>query len=323
MDRQRIIKKIIAVLISLALVILLLSQIHLGDVIASFSAINPVFIIIGFVVYICSFYINALRFHFLLRKEVKVSDLFNIVCVHTFMNNLLPARTGEVSYIYLIKKVCRISTGEGIASLATARIFDFLILSIFFLFSIVFLENIPAQISYILLIIQILLIILIITLLLFLYFDEQFLQILYHFIGRFRLDRYKKVQYLTRIADETIQSYKVMKTHHILWNTLATTIGEWLVMYLLYGIFLYSFNIRIPLPAIILIVSVSAVLPLLPIYAIGGFGTTELTVTAFLIAFGVSSETAIVVSFGTHILGLIYCSLTGIYGMWKINFKAL
>jgi hypothetical protein len=322
MDRQRIIK-IIAVLVSLALVFLLLSQIQLGDVIASLSAIDPVYIILGFIIYLCSFYIQAIRFRVLLQEEVPVSDLFNIVCIHTFINKLLPARTGEVSYIYLVKKMCRRSTGDGIASLVAARIFDFLILSIFFLFSIALLENIPAQISDILLIIQVLLIILIITLLLVLYFDEQFLHILYRFIEAFRLDRYKKVQYLIKIADETIQSYKVMKTHHILWKTFATTLGTWLVMYLFYGILLYSFSIRVPFPVISLIVSVVAVLPLLPIYAIGGFGTTEVTTTAFLIAFGVSSETAIVASFGVHIIGLIYGAIAGLYGLWRMNWKIL
>jgi uncharacterized protein (TIRG00374 family) len=322
MDRKRIIK-ILAVLVSLALVIFLLAQIQLGDVIAALSAIDPGYIILGFIIYMCSFYIQALRFRVLLRDEVTVSDLFNIVCVHTFINKLLPARTGEVSYIYLVKKVCQRSTGDGIASLLAARIFDFLILSIFFLISIALLENVPAQISDILMVIQILLILLIITLLLVLYFDEQFLQVIYRIIGRFRLDRYKKVQYLIKIADDTIQSYKVIKTRHILWKTFTTTLGTWLVMYVFYGILLYSFNIRVPLPVISLIVSVVAVLPLLPIYAIGGFGTTEVTTTAFLIAFGISSETAIVASFGVHIIGLIYGAIAGLYGLWRMNWKIL
>jgi hypothetical protein len=291
-------------------------------VIASISAIDPVYIILGFIVYLCSFIIQALRFQVLLRNEVKLPDLFNIVCVHTFINNLLPARTGEVSYIYLVKKICHRSTGEGITSLITARIFDFLILSLFFLISISLLKDVPAQINDFLLVIQVLLILAIITLVLVLYFDERFLHFIYQFITKFKLNRYKIMQNLIKIVDETIQSYKVIKTQHILWKIFTLTIGTWLIMYLLYGIILYSFNIRIPFPAIILIVSVSAVLPLLPIYAIGGFGTTEVTITAFLIAFGVSSETAIVVSFGAHIIGFIYSSLAGIFGLWKINWKA-
>jgi len=64
---------------------------------------------------------------------VGIRDLFKIVCVHNMMNNLLPARTGEVSYIYLINKVHERDISEGIATLVVARVFDFIVISgIFF-----------------------------------------------------------------------------------------------------------------------------------------------------------------------------------------------
>jgi len=317
-DKRRIVNWV-AILVSVTLVILLISQINMGAVITALSAVNPLFLILGFLVYIGSFFIQALRFQGLLREELQLSDIFNIVCVHTFINKLLPARTGEVSYIYLVNNVCQRSTGDGIASLITVRIFDFLVLSIFFVFSIGLLGNVPVQISSILPVIQGLLILVVITLVLVLYFDERFLHVIYSFIEKFKLNRYRYVQSLIKIADETIQSYKVMKKQHILWKTFTLTLGTWLMMLLFYGILLYAFDIRIPVSAVFLIISVVAVLPLLPIYAIGGFGTTEVTTTVFLMAFGINGETAIIASFGIHIVGLTYSVIAGFYGICALG----
>ncbi len=61
------------------------------------------------------------------------------------MNNLLPARTGELSYVYLLKTEQKITTGEGLATLVIARIFDFIIISIFFLPLFLFIKNLTAD----------------------------------------------------------------------------------------------------------------------------------------------------------------------------------
>jgi len=103
MKRENI-SKILAVVITIALVAILLSQIRIADVIATLAGIDPLYLIAGFVLYVCSYFFRALRFHILLNGEVGLWDLFNIVCVHNMMNNILPARTGELSYIYLLKR---------------------------------------------------------------------------------------------------------------------------------------------------------------------------------------------------------------------------
>ena len=125
--------KIFAIIITILLLALLFTQIDLADVITTLKNINPIYLIVGFILYTCSYFLRALRFHFLLNKEVSFKDLFDITCVHNMMNNLLPARTGELSYIYLLKTGQNKTTGEGLATLIIARIFDFIIISNLFL----------------------------------------------------------------------------------------------------------------------------------------------------------------------------------------------
>jgi len=79
--------KLSAVVITFALVAILLSQIQVADIITTLAGIDPLYLIAGFVLYVCSYFFRALRFHILLNGEVGLRDLFNIVCVHNMVNN--------------------------------------------------------------------------------------------------------------------------------------------------------------------------------------------------------------------------------------------
>ena len=94
MNHQTI-AKISAVAITVALLAILLSQIEISDVITTLAGIDPLYLIAGFVLYACSYFFRALRFHILLNGEVGIKDLFNIVCVQNKVNNILPAHIDD------------------------------------------------------------------------------------------------------------------------------------------------------------------------------------------------------------------------------------
>ena len=56
------------------------------------------YLVAGFAFYVCSYFFRALRFHILLIGEAGLSDLFNIVCVHNMVNNILPAEFEIISF---------------------------------------------------------------------------------------------------------------------------------------------------------------------------------------------------------------------------------
>lgn len=100
--KRELIAKISAVVITIVLVAVLLSQVSIGDVAKTLASIDLVYLIIGFILYLSSYFFRALRFHILLNNKVSIKDLFSIVCVHNMANNILPARTGEVFVIYVV-----------------------------------------------------------------------------------------------------------------------------------------------------------------------------------------------------------------------------
>ena len=91
---KTLIIKLSAVIITIAVVAILLSQIQIADVITTLASIDPLYLIAGFVLYVCSYFFRALRFHILLNREIGLRDLFNIVCVHNMANNILPSLLG-------------------------------------------------------------------------------------------------------------------------------------------------------------------------------------------------------------------------------------
>ena len=143
LSRIRPYTKYIALLITIFLVVLLFTQVSVQNVIYTLIHINPAYLLAGFALYTCSYLFRAWRFRILLDDKVTMKDLFHIECVHNMMNNLLPARTGELSYIYLLKKVPNRTTGEGLATLVVARIFDFIALAILFFAAVILIKNIP------------------------------------------------------------------------------------------------------------------------------------------------------------------------------------
>lgn len=99
---KKIIAKLSAIVITVVLVALLLSQISIGDVAKTLTSIESIYLVIGFILYLCSYFFRALRFHILLNNKDSIKHLFSIVCAHNMANNILPARTGEVFVICVV-----------------------------------------------------------------------------------------------------------------------------------------------------------------------------------------------------------------------------
>ncbi|WP_269849783.1 lysylphosphatidylglycerol synthase transmembrane domain-containing protein [Methanosarcina horonobensis] len=102
--------------------------------IATIKNIDKTYLVLGFFLYVLSYLLRGLRFHILLDKKISLTDLFHIVCVHNMVNSILPARSGELSYIYILKKYHDKSTGEGVATLMVARVLDFITISLLFFY---------------------------------------------------------------------------------------------------------------------------------------------------------------------------------------------
>jgi len=311
--------KYIAVLVTIALVAILFTQINLGDVISTLTNINPIYLAAGFILYVCSYFFRAWRFHLLLNKEVSIKDLFHIECVHNMMNNLLPARTGELSYIYLLKKINTRTTGEGVATLIVSRIFDAIALAIFFFCAILLIRDIPTVILDTIWLVAIGIIIFIIFLVLLLWYGRKFLFWIHKAITFLHIEQKHWVKYLMKKGDETVESLDQINILHNQIYCLVSSLLIWgfncgMIYFLLAGMGFDLSYLSIIIGATFILLTT-----ILPIQGIAGFGTTELIWTLVFVSLGLSKNAAIVSGFSYHILVILFFMILGIYGWLKIR----
>lgn len=313
--------KISAVVISITLGALLLSQIKIADIIVTLASIDPVYLIAGFVFYACSYFFRAMRFYILMVRKVRLRDLFNIVCVHNMLNNILPARTGELSYIYLLKKLQNKKAGEGIATLFVVRIFDFITISLLFLVSAFMMQGLPEMVIKMVWVIALFLGSITIFLIALLYVGNTFLNLVKRFFERFNWDKKYFTDFLLRKGEETADSFEKIKANGKITviSLILTSLGIWLFLYSLNYIFIRGMDINLSYFEVMFASSFAVFTTILPIQGIGGFGTLECGWTTGFIAVGLTKEVAISSGFGFHILLWIYFLILGGWGLLKIG----
>lgn len=316
---------IFTVLITIVLLALLFTQINLVDVITVIKNINPIYLVAGFILYTSSYFFRAWRFYILLNKEVSIKDLFNIGCVHNMINNLLPARTGELSYIYLLKNVNDRTTGEGVATLVVARIFDFMVISVFFIFSLFINRNVPSGLMDFLWIGIVFFVIMIIFILSILFSSGAILTQIKKFFGLFHIETTSFGFYFIQKSEESINcinAYKTAKTK-IMGKCLILSILIWSSIYSMTFLLMYAMNFKLSFSLILLGSTFAIFSTILPIQGIGGFGTTESAWAIGFILLGISKQDAINSGFGYHIIVLIFTIIMGSLGIFLLKKKRL
>ncbi len=99
------------------------------------KSINISLLLITLAIYLLGYYIRAIRWHFLLKhiKELKPKELFPYLVMGFMFNNILPARAGEFIRAYITGLKKQISKSSTFATIIIERVFDGLVMIIYFL----------------------------------------------------------------------------------------------------------------------------------------------------------------------------------------------
>lgn len=129
-------KYILPFIITLLTIFIVVRYIPFGDLSQIPKQISLRGILIGFILYSLSYVIVALRWRVLFGEafggNLQVSTFLLLLMTgsHQFYANFLPARTGDLTILYLAKKHLKIEAALSMSSLIIARAFDFLVLGI-------------------------------------------------------------------------------------------------------------------------------------------------------------------------------------------------
>lgn len=316
--KNSVFAKVLVIVITIVTVYILISQIELNDIFSTLTSIGYFSLICGFILYMFSYYFRALRFHFLLNKEVRKCDLFNIICIHNMVNNILPARTGELSYVYFLKKLHNKTTGEGIATLSLARLYDIIAISLLFFFSILLVRNLPPIILNTIWILTFCLSGILIISFIFIHRVDKFVDTFERLLINYNLNKTLGT-YLLNKSKEMVISFGKAKQNKNMLSILIFSILIWLLNYSIVFVLLSGMGVSLSFEKVILGSTFTLLTTTLPINGIAGFGTNEGFWVLVFVPLGLSLETAIITGFSYHILLIVYFSILGAYGLVSVR----
>ena len=281
-------------------------------------------LMIGFMLYALLVWTKALRFRELLQLAVSVNQLTPILALHTFWGNLLPMRSGDLSYIYLMKRREGVDESKSVASLMLASVIDLMLLLAFMVSTGWGLRsNLLGQLSYWILFVVPLLIFCALAILLStactapnacVAFASYCAKPLLHFqirpITWFVIKCLDVVYELTQVRFDW--RFSKIWGYSLLGLGIRFGFQCYLACYLA-----RDMGIHISMISLIFALAFTSIIHLLPIRFVGNLGTAEIPFVAVLALFGTPTGDAAVVAFSLHLIILLYCIPLGIYGLIK------
>lgn len=320
--KRKIYSIFMAIILTIALLAILFSQIELSDVIKILAQIKPIYLIAGFILYTASYVLRAWRLHILLNKEVGLKELFSIVCIHNAALNVFPARSGELSYIYLLNKRHKRTAGEGAASLITIRIMDIITISLFFFISIIITQDLPVILMNATKITGIFLFFIVLFILIFISNCDRFVYLLRNISIYLKLNKKKSVNYIFNKLNEMSETFKKL-TPRLFIESMIISFFIWILLYSVLYAMLEAMGIKVALPLFLLASTFFLMTSIIPVQGIGGFGTMEGGWAISFIAVGMTKDVAISSGIIMHIISIIYLILLFIIGFAGLHEKQI
>ena len=293
---------------SLVVVTYVFSTLDLQDVTKTFSQLDWGVLLIGFGIYLLSYLLRTWRFRILLGLEnVPFRKLFGLTSLYGMYLYLLPAKSGEVSYLVLLKSRLSVTYAQSTAILIVARFFDFATVAIFLPFVLIpFWEEIHTGIRFTIIIFAGLIFISI-FLGLSLVRHPNLWQVLLHpstgILGRVKTSLGNLLTNLAKI--DQIGRY---------WLLMLVTVSIWLCVQA--SLYIITSALGYPITFIeMLIVSVIMIpMTLLPLQGFANLGAHEIGWTAAFALFGYNQTTALSIAVNSHIVLLLFVLALGAIG---------
>ncbi|MBD3314073.1 flippase-like domain-containing protein, partial [Candidatus Woesearchaeota archaeon] len=287
---NKIFRFFLGLIIAFVLLFLLFSQISFSELRKAIDSLSISIVLLGALIYFIAYLFRAARFRLILQNKIDFSSSMAISMIHNLVVQVLPARTGELSFLYLAKKR-GIRGAEAAATIIIARFFDLLVISFIFLVSALFLENTPQIIKSIVVLVSSLIIIILLIMMTLAFFGSAYKKIMNRLLRRFI--RYRIIKYFAEKMEEVISSFHVLKSRRMIIYAFISSVIIWSLIYLMNYLIFYDIAGKVPIAFFSAGVSLTVIANVIPIQGLGNFGTHEAFWTIAFVALGLELEIAI------------------------------
>lgn len=319
----RTINIVIVVGLGAYLVYFLLGRISFSDLKKSFFEAYVPSLVIGLTLMFSMDFFKAYRQKILIGTEdIRYIDMFLISLIRNAFNMVLPARTGELSYIYTLKRKFKIPVEIGVSTLMVGLIFELILVFCIAVISIIIVGiNRYSMSSTSVIVISSLFLVASLLLLIFL---SKFVGLFIKF-GNFLIKKFpglRKRKVFTYLFDkliETNKSIKIIQKRKIYWKVFLLSVATRVIKFTSYYFLIHAYLKPLGYDFAdlsywtILLATIAAELSaVLPTHAVAGLGTYEGAFVLAFVALGFPEQPAIIAGFNYHIINLIVTVIWGI-----------
>ena len=314
---QRVTKIGLPTVLAVVIAYFLLKEIDIQEIPKTLSRLSVRALLIGFGCYCLLVLAKSLRFRALLNLGSGVHQVFPILAMHTFWGNILPMRTGDVSYVYLMQRRQKVEATQGVASLLVASLIDLvlligLVVSTAWLLRAALRDTFSGTVLYLIPLLMGGGLIAVVT---FVYVAPRTCMRFAERCAAPLLALEKRSVSWT--VDKVLAVLRELTTFRSNRRFLEVWVYSVVCLMIRFGFQCYlvaEMGVGIPMTEVLVALAFTNVFNLLPVQTVGNFGTTEFPFVWLLNHFGTSIETATVTGFSLHILILLYCLPLGASG---------
>jgi uncharacterized protein (TIRG00374 family) len=237
-------------------------------------------------------------------------------------NNILPARVGELSLVYLLNRYEHVSLSSATVALILARVFDLVAVALIFVVAAsVSLGDLPETASIVIRLVSVAMLLAIAVLVTAVRFGGRGLQLIRRILGHFGLDRHPIAEFGLAKMLEVVQAFEAIQSpqrylYVFLWSLLV-----WFGTFAWFYAFLRSTGIQVAVTNLIVGSTFAVLSKAIPFISIGGLGAHEVGWTAGFILVGLDKTTAIASGFAVNILTILSSVILGTLGLLRLRRK--
>jgi len=304
----------LALLVTLILVGILLAQISPVQVVQLLLSVSPGWLGLGFACYAVTNGFRALRAsHLVSSRPVAATSLVPISFAQSLFNNILPARSGELSFIYLLGKRHQVPWGEATAVLISARVLDYLaVAGLFLTFGLAGLGEMTGHKWQLLMAAWLVMLLSVVILVVLARFGTLALRLVEAASGRLLPDSRLAAGLLTQMRAAVRAFEVILSQRRRLLPAIAYSLPIWLGTFAWFYAFMIGLGLRVTPVQLVLGATFAVLSKALPLGTVGGFGTHEAGWTVGFMLVGLEREMAIASGFAVNILTLLASLLFGL-----------
>ena len=267
---------------------------------------------ITFLAFLLMLAIKTYQYHVFTGRKLGYFRVLEIVVVQNLLMNFVATAAGIASYLTMLGIEEDVRLGKATESFVLVKIGDVIAVSVYFLFSMLFIRPLPKGVLPIISIVGGFILIFLIVLLALLFYRDKFLAVLKDLIKLIKLDKInlviKMLGYLEKIV-----AYQQSDVLQVIGRASLISFA-YMGMTLAWGYARFmTFSLPLNFFVVIFVFSLLQFASWVPIYIFGGLGLSE-GIWMFLLGLFLSKDPALAaVLIGIRILNYIFNAITSLY----------